>query len=81
MAARELLFRDDARERIRRGVDTLAEAVKSRWARAAARSSSQNAGFIASLILSIDCLVADVSKKEGAATASGVALGAQPDMY
>ena len=28
MAAKQLLFREDARDRIRRGVDTLAEAVK-----------------------------------------------------
>ena len=28
MAARQLIFHEDARERIRRGVDTLAEAVK-----------------------------------------------------
>lgn len=45
------------------------------------RLALQNAGSIASLILTIDCLVADVPKKEGAATTAGTALGAQPDMY
>lgn len=44
------------------------------------RLALQNAGSIASLILTIDCLVADAPKKDGAATA-GAALGAQPEMY
>lgn len=43
------------------------------------RLALQNAGSIASLILTIDCLVADAPKKEGAATGAG--LGAQPEMY
>jgi chaperonin GroEL len=45
------------------------------------RLALQNAGSIASLILTIDCLVADVPKKEGATTGAGATLGAQPDVY
>ena len=45
------------------------------------RLALQNAGSIASLILTIDCLVADAPRKEGSAAGSGPALGAQPEMY
>lgn len=45
------------------------------------RLALQNAGSIASLILTIDCLVADAPRKDSAHTGAGAAMGAQPEMY
>ena len=43
------------------------------------RLALQNAGSIAGLILTVDCLIANAPKKQAPATASG--MGEQPDMY
>ena len=77
MNARQLLFRDDARHRILRGVSLLADAVKEVLGPPAVldpckatRSALQNAAAVAGLILTTDCMVADLSQ-----TSAGLQAG------
>ena len=56
--AKQLLFDEDGRHALKKGIDMLAEAVNL------TRSALQNAASIAAMILTADTLITDVPEKE-----------------
>lgn len=71
MAAKQLVFREDARDKIRRGAQALALVVK------VTRLALQNAGSIASLILTIDCMIANAPQPKSQGAPGAGAIGQQ----
>ena len=76
MAGKQLLFAQDARDKIRRGVDLLAEAVKVTLG-PRGRTVLLDREF--GPPLTVDCMIADAPKKSAASAAAS--MGEQAAMY